>query len=644
MAFSQKIVELLAPAGNFASLIAAVEAGADAVYLGGKHFNMRLHRDDMNFSDEELEKAVKYAHEHDAKVYITINNLISDEEIETLKNFLKYLDSIHPDAILVQDFAVIGLINQMRIKIPMHASVMMNVHNAPMALLLKENGIKRIVASREMTLSELTLLREKTGMEMEYFIHGDMCISEGGQCIHSGVLFGESSNRGRCLKPCRWRYKLIDDDTDEIIDDEFRYRLALKDMCMYKNIRDLIAAGVYSFKIEGRMRPPEFVRRIVSTYRKAIDSYLADPAGYSVDQNSYKELYDGRARDFTTAFALGQPTGKDIGFDGSREPRFFSKATKEASIADIKDNKTKSVESGKKSQYHRLTVRVADLNGVFAACDNGADTVIIGGESYIPNRPWSLDDIRRAMEVAREYDVRVAIDTPRTTHERELYDMSHFFKSIDLLRPSYIIVGNLGTLRMAQELTCLPIATDFSFNIFNHAATEFLEEHHVAMATASLEMTANEISNLIHCAHVPIEIIVHGAYESMICDHDIAALSLGNDRLNAPISEERRYALLDDADEKHPIRVDQYGRSHILFAKDICLYPFLPYLDGAASYRIEAHDYSAELTGRITKIYRQAVDRISEKNSNDDMASLLAIEKISPRKFGIGAFRFKKSK
>ncbi|MGN0941327.1 MAG: peptidase U32 family protein, partial [Selenomonadaceae bacterium] len=146
MTEKKKSVELLAPAGNFDSLIAAVEAGADAVYLGGKHFNMRLHRNDMNFSDEELEKAIAYAHAHDVRVYITINNLISDDEIDDLKTFLAFLDKIQPDAILVQDLAVIELIHEMNIHVPMHASVMMNVHNDKMIEFLKRNGIVRIVA------------------------------------------------------------------------------------------------------------------------------------------------------------------------------------------------------------------------------------------------------------------------------------------------------------------------------------------------------------------------------------------------------------------------------------------------------------------------------------------------------------------
>ncbi|MBR3747496.1 MAG: U32 family peptidase, partial [Selenomonadaceae bacterium] len=206
MTLTKKSVELLAPAGNFDSLIAAVEAGADAVYLGGKAFNMRVHRSDFNFSDDELKSAIEFAHGRGVKIYVTLNNLISAEEIAPLEKFLKFLDEIHPDAILVQDLAVINLVRKLGIKIPMHASVMMNTHNFRTIELLKSFGITRIVVGRELSLTEVSLLKERTGIEVEYFMHGDMCFAESGQCIHSGVVFGQSGNRGRCMKPCRWPY------------------------------------------------------------------------------------------------------------------------------------------------------------------------------------------------------------------------------------------------------------------------------------------------------------------------------------------------------------------------------------------------------------------------------------------------------
>ena len=318
MILNRKSVELLAPAGNWDALVAAVEAGADAVYLGGKHFNMRMHRNkETNFDDEMLKKAIEYTHAHGVHLYITLNNLISVEEVEPLK---KYLNEIKPDAILVQDFAVLELTKELGIDIPLHTSVMMNTHNEHAIKKLKEYGITRIVVGREMTLSELSLFKERTGLEIEYFMHGDMCIAESGQCIHSGVLFGQSGNRGRCLKPCRWPYKLVEEDTGAVLDkdDQHDYKLALKDMCMYRNIPELIQAGVFSFKIEGRMKTALYVAVVARTYRKAIDDYLKDENLYRQNLPYYREqIAKCTYRQFTTGFFFGKPTHETQIYDSN---------------------------------------------------------------------------------------------------------------------------------------------------------------------------------------------------------------------------------------------------------------------------------------------------------------------------------------
>ena len=184
MALTRKSVELLAPAGTFKAFEAAIDAGADAVYLGGKHFNMRVHKNDFNLSDDELRAAVKYAHARGVKLDITLNNLISVEEIPPLEKYLQFLNEIQPDALIVQDFAVIQLIKKLGVKIPIHASVMMNISSAAAVEVLKNFGVNRIVVSRELSLDEVKNLRDKTGVETEYFIHGDMCIAVSGQWQH----------------------------------------------------------------------------------------------------------------------------------------------------------------------------------------------------------------------------------------------------------------------------------------------------------------------------------------------------------------------------------------------------------------------------------------------------------------------------
>lgn len=646
MLLTKKSVELLAPAGNWDVLETAVEAGADAVYLGGRHFNMRMHEGDMNFSDEMLKKAIDYTHAHGVKLYVTINNLISDEELPALKEYLSYLNEIRPDAILVQDLAVIKLVNEMNIKIPMHASVMMNTHNTATIRKLQEYGITRVVTSREMTLDELALFKADTGIEVEYFVHGDICISESGQCIHSGVLFGQSGNRGRCLKPCRWPYKLIDDNTGEILDDTNPYKLAIKDMCMYRNLPELIQAGVRSFKIEGRMRPAPFIKRIVSVYRKAIDSYMHDPAAWQTDDTDWKALYDNRARDFTTSFALGKPDRTAIGFSGKREPRFFSSAVKEAGFQDEILRQKKNI-SCDFASTPRLSVRVSSKTEALAVLDAGADVVYIGGEVWRPERPVSVADIQDVIAKAHSLGKKVLVSTPRTATRREFSEMEQLMHTLQYA-PEHadgVLVNSLGMLDMVSKCTDFPIQADYGFNTFNHISAEFLMKNGCCMAVSSYELSYEQLREIVEKSKMPIEVVVHGSYESMIIDHNLAEMSLGGyDPISNPEFNNRHYALLDEAGEKHSLRMDQYGRNHILFANDMCLYPYLEKFSGVASYRIEAKDYTPEYAAKLTSIYRRALDRISagEDGFSDDDFKI--IKEDAPRGLGIGTYRFHQSR
>lgn len=645
MLLHRKSVELLAPAGTWDAMTAAIDAGADAVYLGGKHFNMRLHEGDFNFDDARLKEAIDYAHAHDVHLYVTLNNLISNEELPVLRDYLAYLEVIRPDAILVQDFAVLELVHEMGITVPLHTSVMMNTHNEYAIEKLKEYGITRIVVGREMTLSELALFRARTGIEVEYFMHGDMCISESGQCIHSGVLFGQSGNRGRCMKICRWPFAFINEETGEVLDASSPgpYKLALKDMCMYRAIPALIQAGVFSFKIEGRMRAPEFIRRLVSTYRAAIDAYIADPNGYTTDEEGWRSLYENRVRDYTTTFAFGQPTAIDIGMTGEREPRFFSQAIEEAGFADevLREEPPIAKEN---EPSRRLSVRVGTPEAARAAIDAGADTVYVGGEAFRPQRPWTLRDYKALVRDAAGR-AHVIVNTPRTTMRRECGELEQFFTALNDIGVDGVMVGNLGTLKLARTLTKLPIQADHSFNLFNHLAATFLKENGLTMATASYELSFRQLREIVENAVLPIEAVVHGAYESMICDYNFPAMSLPayND-LDSPELLDTHYAFRDEAGGVHSIRIDQYGRSHIYFAKDLCLYPYLEKFNGIGSYRIEAQDYTADVTAEIVRIYRAALDRLAAGGDGYRAAEFDRLTEVAPRPLGIGTYRFRQSR
>ncbi len=640
MSLTRDSVELLAPAGTWDAFTAAIDAGADAVYLGGKHFNMRVHKDDFNLTDEQLKAAVEYAHERGVKLDITLNNLISAEEVEPLKNYLYFLNEIRPDALIVQDLSVVNLINKLGLEIPIHISVMMNTNNFHAVEELKKFGVKRIVVGRELSLTETKLLKEKTGIEIEYFIHGDMCIAVSGQCIHSGVTFGHSGNRGRCFKPCRWAWKFVDEKTGEVIDDT-SHKLALNDMCMLRNIPEMIQAGITSFKIEGRMRPPEFISRIVSTYRKEIDRYIADPTGYTPDEEVWKDFYDKRVRNFSTVFAFKPPTKNDIGLSGKREPRFFSAGVVETPFDDpevkkIFDGEREIKNSGRKPD---LSVRVSTFDSAKAAIENGANLIYVGGEVFKPLKPFTLDELKKSVALAHESGAKIFLNTPRITQDKELSELAELLKKISGVKFDGVNVGNLGALSLVKQNSDLPIHSDVSFNLFNHEAAEFLKNLGVSGATASLELSFAQVREVVENSDLPIEIIVHGSNESMTCRHNFIKFYYpGFDDFATPEIMNRHFALEDSAGEIHPLRADQFGYMHIYFAKDLCMLPYLQKFFGASALRIEGQDYSPEVVGLTTKIYRAAIDG---KNFAPDFERL---QKISPRKFGSGVYRFARSK
>lgn len=650
MLLKRESIELLAPAGTWEVLEAAVEAGADAIYLGGKRFNMRMHRTDVNFDDKMLAQAVDFTHKNNVKLYVTVNNLISDREIDNMKSYLKFLDDIKPDALIVQDLAVLELARQINFSVPLHASVMMNTHNEHAVRMLQKYGITRIVANREMTLAQLTLLKERTGIEIEYFIHGDMCIAHSGQCLHSGVLFGQSSNRGRCLKPCRWPYQLVDANTcEKVVDqDPGPYKLALKDMCLYRNLPELIQSGVCSFKIEGRMRTADFVKRIVRVYRRAIDRYIADPTGYTVDEEDWQELYENRSRDFSTCYALGNPGASGIGYTGEREPRFFSQAVKEASLDTPCAIPPVAANISTENYQPSLAVRAADLASVEAACQNGANMIYIGGEAFKPAKPWTINDISSAIRLAAKYNAKVVVTTPRITMEREINEYEQLFAAIDGLQPEAVMVSNIGMLRLARKSCRLPVMADFSLNVFNHLTVNWLKENGTIKATISPEATYGQITELLNSSNLPLELIVHGPIEAMISDHCVPSAVLGNHSMESrdDICSGRQYALLDTAGQIHPIMIDQYGRSHILFAKDLCLLSYLGALAPVTNFRIEGQHYTAEQVALITSIYRRELDKIVKEREqyHFDDSLLNELISISPRELGIGVYRYRISR
>lgn len=301
-------VELLAPAGNYEAFIGAVNAGADAVYLGGEKFGARAYAD--NFSTEEICRALKTAHFMGRKIYLTVNTLLKESEFEELYDYILPFYEAGLDGVIVQDLGVFCYIRDHFKDLPLHASTQMTLTGAGGAAFLKSQGAVRIVPAREMSLAEVRRIKEQTGMEIECFIHGAMCYCYSGQCLFSSILGGRSGNRGRCAQPCRLPYQIYEDDKPVTGEG---YPLSLKDMCTLSHLPALIEAGIDSFKIEGRMKKPEYAAGVTALYRKYIDLYYQNGAGrYRVEDKDFNKLRSLYIRSEIQTGYYERHNGKDM--------------------------------------------------------------------------------------------------------------------------------------------------------------------------------------------------------------------------------------------------------------------------------------------------------------------------------------------
>ena len=267
-------MELLAPAGTKESLIAAVENGADAVYLGGKLFNAR--RFAANFNEEELCWAVKYCHVRGVKVYVTVNTLIHEHELEPVVDYIFSLYNLGVDAVIVQDLGLAHLIHSILPDFELHASTQMFLHNRFGIKFAEKLGIKRAILARELSLDEIAELAE-SGLDLEVFVHGALCVAYSGQCLFSSLLGGRSGNRGQCAQPCRLPYQLVDRVSQaEVVEQPGDYLISPKDLRLIEHLDLLEKIGVKSLKIEGRMKGPEYTAVVTRTYRDAIDRRRVD--------------------------------------------------------------------------------------------------------------------------------------------------------------------------------------------------------------------------------------------------------------------------------------------------------------------------------------------------------------------------------
>ena len=303
-------MELLAPAGDKDKLIMSIEYGADAVYLASTRFGLRTFAG--NFDLEGLKWAVEYAHERNVKVYVTVNIIPHESDLEDLPQYISYLDTIHVDALICADLGVISIVRRIAPNMPIHVSTQANITNSESAKVFISMGVKRLILAREMTLEEIRQLRESIpkDIELEAFVHGAMCISYSGRCLLSNFFTNRDANRGACVQACRWEYAIreINKDQEYPIEEDTHgtYILNSKDLCMIENLDKLKAVGVDSVKIEGRMKTEYYVANIVNAYRMAID-YLNTHEEFNLPEEIKNEVYKSSHRDYSYGFYFGDP-------------------------------------------------------------------------------------------------------------------------------------------------------------------------------------------------------------------------------------------------------------------------------------------------------------------------------------------------
>ena len=320
--------ELLAPAGNPDKLRMAIRYGADAVYCAGQAFGLRA--SSSNFNNEELMEAVRFVHEHGKKIYVTCNIIPHNEDLECLEEYLKFLESIGVDAIIVADLGIFHLAKRVAPGLELHISTQANTTNYLTTDFWKEQGASRVVVAREVSIQDIAKMKEVSDIEIEAFVHGAMCISYSGRCLLSNYMTTRDANRGQCTQACRWKYAVVEQNRPgeyfPIEEDAHgTYIFNSKDLCLLPFIPDLYKAGVDSLKVEGRMKSVHYVATVTKVYREAIDAFLREGEDFYVRKEWMEELEKISHRLYTEGFSVHKPTeeGQNYGKSSNTQTHDF---------------------------------------------------------------------------------------------------------------------------------------------------------------------------------------------------------------------------------------------------------------------------------------------------------------------------------
>ncbi len=400
--------ELLAPAGSLSKLKIAITYGADAVYVGGEEFSLRVAAE--NFSPEELKEGVEFAHERGKKVYLTANIIPHNEDIAEYEAFLrKYMDAGF-DAVILSDLGMFQLTREIAPNLEIHISTQANNVNYKSAETWHKMGAKRVILAREMSFEEISKIRQKTPetLELEAFVHGAMCISYSGRCLLSNYMTNRDSNLGACSHPCRWKYYLMEETRPgeymPVFENErgtFIYNS--KDLCMIEHIRELIESGLDSFKIEGRVKTEYYLATVVKAYRDAIDKYFENPESFQFDPKWLEEIKKVSHRDYTTGFFFGKPGGTEQNYETSSYIRNYELL----GIVEGYDEETKMLSVIQKNRFFKGSeAEFLRPHGDFVKIKIEYMENADGEEIEIANRPQEIARIRIDASIEKDSMMR----------------------------------------------------------------------------------------------------------------------------------------------------------------------------------------------------------------------------------------------
>lgn len=380
------MIELLAPAGSYESLVAAVNAGADAVYMGGTRFGARAYAE--NPETDRFIDGIRYAHRYGAKVYMTVNTLFKPDEIKELADYIRPYYCAGVDAVLVQDLGALKVLKDNYPDLPLHASTQMTVANVYSVKMLRNLGLTRVVPARELSLAEIKRIKDEAGIEVETFVHGALCYCYSGQCLMSSLIGGRSGNRGRCAQPCRLEYEIRGGSGTFPL-------LSLKDLCSIDILPKLAEAGIDSFKIEGRMKSPRYTAGVTEVWRKYIDMYERDGSdNYRVDPKDRKMLADLYDRGGSTEGYYHEHNGRDMMAWEERRDRFGQNEDLYAYLDEKYVNSIRKI-----AVRGAVTIR-QDRSIQLSAIASGHKPCAVkaGKPDKAKNRALSAEDIRKQLE------------------------------------------------------------------------------------------------------------------------------------------------------------------------------------------------------------------------------------------------------